>query len=248
MSRMLNTCWVATNAYKSVVFANMRSDHQSRRLERTHRKLTDVSRLPQAISRRLPKPPRATNTHQRASNEDYLGFMFRPIDLGSSLTCEPTPPLSETVRHYISTNLYCRGERSEEGHYAGTAGGRFLFRLEWWVVAGPAERVERSLYQRGLGYNYEATKIFMPAGSEQPVVVHYQEHVPADVGAAFIWLKNRDPEHWRDVQNVEHVMGKYLISDKPMTLEEWASARATVINEVIDDTAPAELPAPKKDT
>jgi hypothetical protein len=112
----------------------MRSDHQSRRLERTHRKLTDVSRLPQAISRRLPKPPRATNTHQRASNEDYLGFMFRPIDVGSSLTCEPTPPLSETVRHYISTNLYCRGERSEEGHYAGTAGGRFLFRLEWWVV------------------------------------------------------------------------------------------------------------------
>jgi hypothetical protein len=64
-------------------------------------------------------------------------------------------------------------------------------------------------------------------------------------------LKNRDPEHWRDVQNVEHVMGKYLISDKPMTLEEWASARATVINEVIDDsnqaTVTKDLPAPKKE-
>jgi hypothetical protein len=108
------------------------------------------------------------------------------------------------------------------------------------------ERMERSLYQRGLGYNYEATKIFMPARSKQPVVVHYMEHVPADVGAAFIWLKNRDPEHWRDVQNVEHVMGKYIISDKPMTMEQWAAERATVINEVIDDTA-AELPAPKKD-
>ena len=35
-------------------------------------------------------------------------------------------------------------------------------------------RQNRSLYQRGLGYNYEATKIFMPAGSKQPVVVHYQ--------------------------------------------------------------------------
>ena len=33
-------------------------------------------------------------------------------------------------------------------------------------------------------------------------------------------LKNRDPEHWRDVQNVEHVMGKYLISDKPMTIDD----------------------------
>ena len=50
-------------------------------------------------------------------------------------------------------------------------------------------------------------------------------------------MKNRDPERWRDVQNVEHVMGKYLISDHPMTAEQWAAERATVINEVIDDTA-----------
>ena len=27
------------------------------------------------------------------------------------------------------------------------------------------------------------------------------------ITAAFIWLKNRDPDRWRDVQNVEHVMG-----------------------------------------
>ena len=54
----------------------------------------------------------------------------------------------------------------------------------------------------------------MPAGAKEPVIVHYTEHCPPDVGAAFIWLKNRDPERWRDVQNVEHVMGKYLISDK----------------------------------
>ena len=106
------------------------------------------------------------------------------------------------------------------------------------------QRVERSLYQRANGYNYEAVKIFMPAGSKQPVVVHYTEHCPPDVTAAFIWLKNRDPERWRDVQNVEHVMGKYIISDKPMTVEQWAAERATVVNEVIDDT-PAELPKPK---
>jgi hypothetical protein len=100
-------------------------------------------------------------------------------------------------------------------------------------------RVERSLYERANGYNYEAVKIFMPAGSKQPVVVHYMEHCPPDVGAAFIWLKNRDPEHWRDVQNVEHAIGKYIISDKPMTAEQWAAERATVINDVVE-----ELPAP----
>jgi hypothetical protein len=50
--------------------------------------------------------------------------------------------------------------------------------LERWV------RVERSLYERANGYSYEAVKIFMPAGSKQPVVVHYTEHCPPDVGAA----------------------------------------------------------------
>jgi len=103
------------------------------------------------------------------------------------------------------------------------------------------QRVERSLYERANGYSYDAVKIFMPAGAKEPVIVHYTEHCPPDVGAAFIWLKNRDPAHWRDVQNVEHVMGKYIISDRPMTLEQWAAERATVINEVIDDTKQLEV-------
>jgi hypothetical protein len=107
-----------------------------------------------------------------------------------------------------------------------------------------AKGVERSLYERANGYNYEAVKVFMPAGAKQPVVVHYTEHCPPDVGAAFIWLKNRDPERWRDVQNVEHALDKYLISDHPMTVEQWAAERATVVNEVIDDNKTAELPAP----
>ena len=104
------------------------------------------------------------------------------------------------------------------------------------------ERVGR-LYERANGYNYDACKIFMPAGAKQPVVVHYTEHLPPDVGAAFIWLKNRDPDRWRDVQNVEHVLGEYIISDKPMTEEEWAAARATVIDDVVE-----ELPAPSDAT
>ena len=42
--------------------------------------------------------------------------------------------------------------------------------------------------------------------------------------------QNRDPEHWRDSQRLEHVLGKYIISDKPMTEEQWARERATVID------------------
>ena len=102
--------------------------------------------------------------------------------------------------------------------------------------------VERSLYQRANGYNYEAVKIFMPAGSKQPVVVHYIEHIPPDVTAGMFWLKNRDPDNWRDVQNVDHVLGKYIISDRPMTEEQWAAERATIIDEKVVE----ELPAPTK--
>jgi hypothetical protein len=58
------------------------------------------------------------------------------------------------------------------------------------------------------------------------------------VTAAIFWLKNRDPQHWRDSQQLEHVMGKYLISDTPMTPEQWARERA----EVIDGTVIEELP------
>ena len=44
-------------------------------------------------------------------------------------------------------------------------------------------RVKRSLYSRAVGYNYEATKIFMPANREKPVIVPYIEHTPPDVTA-----------------------------------------------------------------
>jgi hypothetical protein len=91
-------------------------------------------------------------------------------------------------------------------------------------------RVVRSLYARAVGYNYEVVKIFMPANREKPVYAPYIEHVPPDTTAAIFWLKNRDPQHWRDVQNIEHALGKYIISDTPMTEEQWARERADVID------------------
>jgi hypothetical protein len=91
-------------------------------------------------------------------------------------------------------------------------------------------RVERSLYSRAVAYSYEAVKIFMPANRAKPVYAPYIEHVPPDVTAGIFWMKNHDPEHWRDVQNVTHVLGKYIISDKPMTEEEWARERADVLD------------------
>ena len=61
----------------------------------------------------------------------------------------------------------------------------------------------------------------------------YVEHLPPDVTAAIFWLKNRDPAHWRDAWQLEHTLGRYIISDKPMTEEEWIEAHAI-------DVAPKE--------
>jgi hypothetical protein len=116
-----------------------------------------------------------------------------------------------------------------------------------WGVGGCGEylpsylvtssRVERSLYQRAVGYNYEAVKIFMPANRSQPVYAKYIEHVPPDVTAGIYWTKNRMPERWRDQQQIDHVLGKYLISDRPMTPEEWARERADVLDMPADNQA-----------
>lgn len=62
------------------------------------------------------------------------------------------------------------------------------------------QRVERSLYQRAIGYETDAVKIFQYEGKE--VIVPYREQVQPDTTAAIFWLKNRKPEQWRDVKDV----------------------------------------------
>jgi hypothetical protein len=65
--------------------------------------------------------------------------------------------------------------------------------------------------------------------------VPYVEHVPPGVTAAIFWLKNRRPAQWPDAWQLEHTLGKYHISDKPMTEEEWIKARAIDVTPKEDD-------------
>lgn len=63
------------------------------------------------------------------------------------------------------------------------------------------DRVERSLYQRAVGYSYAATKIMQYEG--EPIKVDYVEHIAPDIGAVKHWLSNRRNEKWRpDTANV----------------------------------------------
>ena len=81
---------------------------------------------------------------------------------------------------------------------------------------------------RANGFHYDAVKIFCDKNG-RVTKVPYREYVIPDVTAGIFWLKNRDPQHWRDSQQLEHVLGKYVISDQPMTEGEWAKERANAL-------------------
>jgi len=65
------------------------------------------------------------------------------------------------------------------------------------------ERVERSLYERAIGYSHTDTKFATHEGritDEREYIKHYAP----DTTAAIFWLKNRQPEDWKDKR--EHEM------------------------------------------
>ena len=68
-------------------------------------------------------------------------------------------------------------------------------------------RVERALYSRAIGYDYEAQKQVMTRHG--PQMLHWREHVPPDVGAAMAYLKNRRPDRWLDTHRIEHTGSPY---------------------------------------
>ncbi len=65
------------------------------------------------------------------------------------------------------------------------------------------ERVERSLYQKAIGYEQDEVKIFMPGGAAVPVYAPFRAKIAPDTTAAIFWLKNRRSQEWRDKQEVE---------------------------------------------
>lgn len=66
------------------------------------------------------------------------------------------------------------------------------------------ERVERSLYQKAIGYEQDEVKIFMPANAEKPVYAEFRAKIAPDTTAAIFWLKNRRSGNWREKQEIHH--------------------------------------------
>ena len=62
----------------------------------------------------------------------------------------------------------------------------------------------------------------------------YSKALAGDVTACIFWLKNRRPSEWRDVQNIEASTAHYIISDRPMSEEEWIEQRTKLIDAKAD--------------
>lgn len=61
-------------------------------------------------------------------------------------------------------------------------------------------KVAAALYQRAVGYSHPDVHVSNYQG--EITVTPLTKHYPPDTGAAFIWLKNRQPDKWRD--RIEH--------------------------------------------
>lgn len=70
----------------------------------------------------------------------------------------------------------------------------FLALKDWKKDAD--KRVERSLYDRAVGYSHEEEVIYQYQGKIIKTTT-IKQYAP-DVTAQIFWLKNRQPENWRD--------------------------------------------------
>lgn len=81
--------------------------------------------------------------------------------------------------------------------------------------------VVKSLYERATGYSHPEDKIFNDNG--KPLIVKTVRHYPPDSTAMIFWLKNRQPELFRDKQEID-LSGKVEVEViPPVTLEDLES-------------------------
>ena len=91
----------------------------------------------------------------------------------------------------------------------------------------PDSRVEESLFHRAIGYSHEAEeiKVINDAVVRVPTIKHY----PPDPVACIFWLKNRQPDRWRD---------------KPEGTDEGGDAMPVKVELVVMDARRKDGPSP----
>lgn len=86
-------------------------------------------------------------------------------------------------------------------------------------------RVEEALYHRALGYTHDQDDIRVVEG--EIVITETKKHYPPDSTSMIFWLKNRQPDKWRDKQEIEQTSNvTHNIMPVPVanSVEEWEQA------------------------
>lgn len=96
--------------------------------------------------------------------------------------------------------------------------------------------VERSLYQRAVGYTFETEKIFNYKG--EIVRAQTREHVPPDTTAQIFWLKNRRKAEWRD--RVETAVTVGFTDEFESFIKDLRGEKKALAAPVIDGTVNAD--------
>lgn len=65
-------------------------------------------------------------------------------------------------------------------------------------------KVEEALLKRALGYEYEETEIIATKEGRSSKVKKTKKIIPPDVTAIIFWLKNRQPDKWRNRLELQH--------------------------------------------
>lgn len=170
---------------------------------------------------------------------------------------EYSPDICERVRQWCTLGA----TDFEVSQFLGIA----EFTLRRWRVENPDlnaamavgkealdERVEKSLFHRAVGYNYETEEVFQYQG--EVVRAKVVKHVPPDVTAQMKWLGNRNPNRWKDKQQVEHtgtlnlaamIAGMDMIEPpaEPAEPAENAPIVDGTAIEVAEESAPENEPA-----
>jgi hypothetical protein len=106
-------------------------------------------------------------------------------------------------------------------------------------------QVERSLFERAMGFEHASEEIFCKGSTADDVVrVNTRKKYAPDTAAAIFWLKNRKPAQWRDKVETEHSGSVEMRQSDPNAIANQLVTLGTqypTLNPVIRDLAQSIL-------
>jgi len=133
---------------------------------------------------------------------------FGEIDMGVVEACVKKGFTDEEISKMLK--ITCRTFNNWKKEHSD-----FFQSLKDWKKEADAE-VEKSLYERAKGYKCDDTHVAVI--KNEVVLTPLAKHYPPDPTSMIFWLKNRQPEKWRDRTEITGKDGKDLINEVKITI------------------------------